>query len=76
MKLLGWLEIVDDYGSHKYSVSKIEDDCYYLRQTTFLEDHALRYNKRKNRIEEYIPEEDLWDVYSQNIYQANFVKNV
>ena len=74
-KLLGWLEVVDDYGNHKYSVSKIEGDCYYLNQTTFLEDHPLRYNKKEERIEEFFPEDNCWDVYSQYLYQVDFIPN-
>ncbi len=70
----GWLEIVDDFGGHKYTVTRISDGCYYFKEKTLLEDHKLRYNEMECRIEEYLPESGTWDVYIQYIYQADFLK--
>lgn len=71
----GWMEIVDDFGSHRYIITKIADGCYYFKEKTLAGDHKLRYNEREGRIEEYKPEAGGWDVFSQYIYQVDFLKN-
>ena len=73
-KLAGWMEIVDDFGSHKYRVPSVKDGCYYFAERT-LDDHKLRYNEREGRIEELLPEKNVWDVFSAYVYQADFLKN-
>lgn len=75
MKIIGWLEIVNDYGERRYSVTRIQDGCYYFAEKTLLENHKLRYNKNEGRIEEYKPDADMWDVFDQYIYQADFIRN-
>ena len=71
----GWMEIVDDFGCRKFTVTSIADGCYYFKEKTLLEDRKLRYNEKEGRIEEYLPETGSWDVYSQYIYQVDFLKN-
>ena len=73
-RLKGWMEVVDDCGSHKYHVSSVKDGCYYFTETT-LDDHKLRYNEREGRIEELLPEKKVWDVFSAYIYQVDFLRN-
>lgn len=54
MKVKGYLDIVDDYGNHRYTVTRFEDGCFYFLQTT-LDGNALRYNEREGRVEELLP---------------------
>lgn len=69
----GWMNIVDDFGNHRYIVTRIEGGCYYFRETTLLGNHKLRYNEREGRIEEL--DRSGWDVYSQYVYQVDFLPN-
>lgn len=69
----GWMEILDDYGKHKYIVNRVEDECYYFRETTLPDNHKLRYNGKSGVVEEYTPERGEWEVYSQYIYQADYL---
>ena len=71
----GWMTITDDFGNHRYIVTRVEDGCYYFKETTLLDNHSLRYNENEGRIEEYKPEWGGWDVYSQYVYQADFLPN-
>ena len=77
MKIVGWMEIIDDYGSHKYTVTKVLNGCYYFLQKT-LDGHELRYNERTGWVEylyhSAMHERDFWDVYSAYVYQADFIK--
>ena len=73
MKVKGYLDIVDDYGNHRYTVTRIEDGCFYFLQKT-LDGNALRYNEREGRVEELLPGGKGWDVFSAYIYQADFIK--
>lgn len=72
MKVKGYMDIVDDYGSHHYTVRNVKDGCYYFIQKT-LDGNALRYNEKEGRVEELIPDGKGWDVYSAYIYQADFI---
>ena len=75
MKILGWMDVVDDFGNHRYRVTRISDGCYYFAEKTLGSDHKLRYNSKEGRIEEFVPEKDYWDVFSQYIYQTDFFQN-
>lgn len=70
----GWMEIVDDFGHHKYHVLKVDGGCYYFRETT-LDGNKLRYNENEGRIEEYLEDKDTWDVFSAYVYQVDFLAN-
>ena len=70
----GWLEIVDDFGERRYRVLRIDNGCYYFAEKT-IDDRSLRYNEREGRIEEYLKDKNVWDVYSAYVYQASFIKN-
>lgn len=73
MKIAGWLDIVDDYGNHHYTVSRKESGCYYLVQKTLGDEHALRYNENSGAVEEQL-DSGVWDIYSPYVYQADFIR--
>ena len=70
----GWMEIVDDFGSHKYHVLKVDNGCYYFQEKT-IDGNKLRYNENEGRIEEYLEDKDTWDVFSAYVYQVDFLAN-
>ena len=74
-RIKGWLEIVDDYGEHKYTVIKIEKGSYYFAEKN-LYGNMLRYNEKRGMIEEAQPVTHFWDVWSAYIYQATFVRRL
>lgn len=73
MKIVGWFEVVDDYGQHLYTVSQIgKRGHYYFTQRTLLGNHRMRYNKIEECVEELL-DSGKWDVYSVNVYQTRFI---
>ena len=72
IKAIGVLCFVNDYGSHRWEVWKIEDGCYYFYVMSW-DGNMLRYNEKEQRIEEKKPG-GYWDVFDGCIFQADYVR--
>ena len=73
MKIMGWFEVLDDFGRHIYTVSRIgKRGCYYFTQRTLLGNHRMRYNENTGCVEELL-DSGNWDVYSSYVYQTRFI---